>query len=224
MIYICGDSFAPDIFRQAARHVGIPLCDTAQEAELVIIAQDTPTLPNNGTRDLTVINAAVYLTLREFKGPVLLTSQVPPGFTRSFHEPRLYCQAETLRIKDAFERAIAPEQHIIGCMNPDDPLPIEIHRWLEKFPAPIHKMKYEEAEFSKIAINVTLAHQVTLANALSHKASGYGCDWNVIANVLRHDKRIGPHAYLTPGNWKESPHLLRDYVTFHGGLDFLNIE
>ena len=213
MIHIVGDSHAPDIFRRAARHVGVPLCDMAQ-AELVIISQDCPTNPD-GSRDLTWIDGLVYFTLRECKCPVVITCQVPPGFTRKYADARVFHQAETLRIKDAFERAIAPEQHIVGCMNPDAPLPIAYHRWLEKFPAPIHKMTYEDAEYAKIAINVTLAHQVTLANALSERGAQFGADWTRIKTVLQHDKRIGPHAYLDPGDWRESPHLLRDYVSFH---------
>ena len=214
MIHIVGDSHAPEIFRRAARYVGVPLCGLNDNPELVIISQDCPTNPD-GTRDLSAINMLVYMTLRAFKGPVVLTSQVPPGYTRRFNTERLYHQAETLRIKDAFERAINPEQHIVGCMNPDAPLPIAYHRWLQKFPAPIHKMTYEEAEYAKIAINVTLAHQVTLANALSERGAQFGADWTRIKTVLQHDKRIGPHAYLDPGDWRESPHLLRDYVSFH---------
>jgi len=213
MIHIIGDSFAPEIFRQAARHVGIPLCGV-EEAQLVFICQDVET-DADGTRHMERARYLVSKALMDSAALVVVTSQVEPGFTRKFNTPRLYCQAETLRIKDAFERAIFPEQHIIGCMNPDEPLPIPYWRWIERFPAPMHKMTYEEAEFAKIAINVTLAHQVTLANALSAKASSYGCEWGRIANILRHDKRIGPHAYLTPGDWRESPHLLRDYKTFY---------
>jgi len=213
MIHIVGDSHAPEIFRRAARYVGFPVCEM-EEAELVLIAQDCPTNPD-GSRDLTWIHGLVYLTLRQCKCPVLITCQVPPGFTRQYAGTRIFCQAETLRIKDAFERATNPEQHIIGCLNPDAPLPIALHRWLEKFPAPIHKMTYEEAEYSKIAINVSLAHQVQMTNALAFKAKQYGCDWEVIKKVLQHDKRIGPHAYLEPGDWTQSPHLLRDYVTFN---------
>ena len=113
MIHIVGDSHAPEIFRRAARYVGVPLCGLNDNPELVIISQDCPTNPD-GTRDLSAINMLVYMTLRAFKGPVVLTSQVPPGYTRRFNTERLYHQAETLRIKDAFERAINPEQHIVG--------------------------------------------------------------------------------------------------------------
>ena len=214
MIHIVGDSHAPEIFRQAARHVGLPLCSLG-EADLVIIAQDCPTNPD-GSRDLTQINQLVYLTLRATQAVVVLTTQVPPGFTRKWARPNLYHQAETLRIKDALERAITPEQHIIGCLNPSDPLPLPYWRWIERFPAPVHRMSYEEAEFCKIAINVNLAHQVTLANVMAEKAAQLGCDWNVIRKVLNCDHRIGK--YTEPGDWRQSPHLLRDYVTFHETL------
>lgn len=203
----------PEVFRRAARQVGVPVC-SLNEAHLAIIAQDMPTNPD-GSRDPTAIEQLIYFTRREWSGPILLTSQVTPGFTRKFKDWNLYCQAETLRNRDAFERALYPEQHIIGTWNGNDPLPIALHRWLEKFPAPIHKMTYEEAEYAKIAINVCLAHQVALANSLAHRAREFGCDWEQVKKVLQHDRRIGRHAYLDPGDWTQSAHLLRDYKTFH---------
>ena len=213
-LHIAGDTHAPEIFRRAARHVGVTLCGIT-EAQLVIVAQDTPT-DADGTRDVEHISYLTRGALAATTAPVVLTSQVEPGFTRRFDDVRLYHQAETLRIKDAYERALHPEQHIIGCMFPAAPLPLALVGWLAHFPAPVHQMTYEEAEFSKIAINVTLAVQVENASQLAGKAATYGCDWGRIKTVLQHDRRIGPHAYLEPGDWRESPHLLRDWKTLYG--------
>ena len=74
-------------------------------------------------------------------------------------------------------------------------------------------MTWEEAEFSKIAVNMALAAQVDYANRMSKYAEHYGADWKVVCRSLRLDKRIGPEAYLTPGRWQDSKHLLRDFYT-----------
>ena len=142
----------------------------------------------------------------------MLTSQVYPGFTRSLGRP-IYHMAETLRVKDAEERALHPEQFIIGCEFPERSLPAALLNYVAPFNCPVFRMTWEEAEFAKIAINMTLAAQVDSANRLSKVAEKLGVDWDVIKNVLKHDRRIGKYSYLEPGDWKKSSHLLRDYVT-----------
>jgi UDPglucose 6-dehydrogenase len=72
---------------------------------------------------------------------------------------------------------------------------------------------YETAEFSKIAINMWLAAQVDCTNRLSAAAAKVGADWETVAKAMRLDPRIGPEAYLVPGRWQDSLHLLRDHVT-----------
>ena len=211
MICIFGDGMAPDTFRQAFFKKGIAVTANIKEADLVVMAKDTPT-DEEGNRDLECISLLTKHIYGRTKGVVLLSSQVPPGFTRSLHIP-IWCMAETLRVKDALQRALHPEQHIIGCENPNAPLPKAIIDFLDLFPAPVFKMSYESCEFSKIAINMTLASQVENTNRLSKAAEHFKANWEDIAIVLSHDGRIGPKSYLTPGDWKKSPHLLRDWVT-----------
>ena len=209
-ISILGDSHAPHIFRQAAGAKGFVFC-SPELASLVIIAQDTPTV--NGERYLDSIYKMTRHALANYPGIILLTSQVTPGFTRAFNSERLYHQSETLRIKDALERALRPEQFIIGCMYPEKVLPEAILNYVQPFNCPVWQMTYEEAEYSKIAINMTLAAQVQNTNRLADIATKLGIRWSVIANVLKHDRRIGPYSYLEPGDWRLSAHLLRDAMT-----------
>ena len=214
LVHILGDSHAPIIFRAACEIKKIPMTEDITRADLVIIAQDTPT-NESGHRDQGPIVQHVYETLRQTTCPVILTSQVTPGFTRQFNCERLYCQAETLRMRDPMKRALEPEQIIVGMFDSMFMVGGVVEEFYLRFlpDGPIVCCSYEEAEFSKIAINVTLAHQVTLANALSERAKQYGCDWNRIRLILGYDKRMG--AYTEPGDWKKSRHLLRDYVWFH---------
>ena len=118
--------------------------------------------------------------------------------------------AETLRIKDALERALHPEQFVIGCMTPEVQLPDVLRNMLSIFGCPVWTMPYEAAEFSKIAINATLASQVENTNRLYHAASKLGLDWDMVTRVLKRDRRIGRWSYLEPGHWEDSSHIMRD--------------
>ena len=211
MICFLGNTLSPNTMREAAKQKGLPVTDIPIEADLVFYSQDTPT-DEKGNRDVELIRKAISL-LVNLKGILVLTSQVPPGFTRSLNRP-IYYQAETLRIKDAMERALNPEMHIVGCLDTGWPLPKTYFEYLEVFNCPIFKMSCEEAEYAKIAINMCLITQVEMSNVLYEKANKIGADWEIIKAVLQQDRRIGPYAYLEPGKWGDSEHLLRDYVTF----------
>jgi len=206
-----GTSFAPTHLKAAAVKRGFELTDDPALADLVFVSEDTPT-DENGKRDLKLIEIMVRETYARTTAPLVLTSQVPPGFTRSLNLP-IYHMAETLRVKDAEERAMYPEQFIIGWAVGSE-FATEIIKFVVAFqPSAVHKCTWETAEFAKIAINMTLASQVESANCLSQAASRVGADWEQIIKILQHDKRIGPHAYLTPGRWQDSKHLYRDFIT-----------
>ena len=215
MIYFVGTSFAPIHLRIAATLRGLKIAEKIGDADLVFISEDTP-VKASGERDLQPIRQLIIQTVLCDAHPeatIVLTSQVPPGFTRATGGGRLYHMSETLRVKDAAERALHPEQFIVGCLNPEKPLPLVFLNYLIAFNCPVFQVSYEEAEFAKIAINMTLAAQVDNANHLSAVAARVGANWEKVANILRHDRRIGHYSYLEPGDWKQSPHLLRDYMT-----------
>lgn len=211
MICFVGFSHAPNKLREAANRRGLEMCPEIAEAELVFISQDTPT-DEYGNRDLDYIARLIEAVQKKASGVIVLTSQVPPGFTRKMGLD--YHMAETLRIRDAEERAYNPEQFIIGSRS--GALSMNLVRYFEAFPdAAVHVMSLENAEFAKIAINMTLAKQVMWANELEAKCRKLGnVDYRSIQAVLKADRRIGPDAYLEPGDWRKSPHLLRDWVTF----------
>ena len=217
MIFFLGSSYAAVTLREAARRRGLKIAEHVDEADLVFVSEDTPT-NENGERNLELIEE--QLSLVNWKSTTVLTSQVPPGFTRdrarilSNHE--LYHQAETLRIEDGLQRAMYPEMFIVGTEHTDTPLIPAYQEYLEAFDCPIYQVSYEEAEFAKIAINAILISQVETTNMLSAAADKVGADWAKVTQILRRDSRIGKYCYLTPGRWQNSKHLLRDYVTLTG--------
>lgn len=213
MIYFLGTSHAATNLRNAAIMRGVRMAVTLDQAKIVFVSEDTPT-DENGNRDLGIIREL----LRQASAigcPIVLTSQVPPGFTRSLGLPHIYHQAETLRIKDAEARALSPDYIVVGCLSYQsyELLPEAYRQYLEAFRCPVKIVTYEDAEFSKIAVNMTLAAQVDNTNRLAKAAQQMGANWWHVAEVLRLDSRIGPHSYLMPGRWQDSKHLLRDYVT-----------
>jgi UDPglucose 6-dehydrogenase len=209
MIHFIGDSYAANNLREAARRRGLPLTDKWYEADVIFVSQDTKT-DGNGKRHLSEIKH--LLDLYPYCGTIVLTSQFPPGFCRVW--PRfIYHQAETLRVGDGIQRAMYPEMFIVGSDDPDKMLPTAYWQYLKAFDCPVFHVTWEEAEFAKIAINMTLAAQVDNTNRLAAAADKLGIRWHKVAQILRHDSRIGKYSYLTPGRWQDSPHLLRDYVT-----------
>ena len=209
---IVGDSHAAKTFNEAAIRKGFTM-SSVELADLVLVAQDTPTY-DTGQRNLGPIKAIIARARLQSKpdAVILHSCQVPPGFTRSLGL-NLYHMAETLRIKDALARAVKPEQIVIGCEHPERALPQALLEYVIPFNCPVWPVTFEEAEFSKIAINMTLAAQVDHTNRLKAVCDKLGLRWDAIAPILKHDGRIGHKSYLQPGRWQDSKHLLRDYYT-----------
>jgi UDPglucose 6-dehydrogenase len=159
----------------------------------------------------TYMNAAVDLLPARL--PVVLVSQVPPGFIRPYSRRRsnLFYQVDTIIMNRALERATMPERFVVGCARPHDNLHPDYYTYLTAFNCPIVKMSYESAELSKLAINYYLAKQIETTNALAAVARHVGADWDEMAPGLRLDARIGPHAYIRPG--EPGGHLPRDIRT-----------
>ena len=194
---------------------------TADGADLkrcgvVYIAADVPT-DDQGQSDLSSIRALIDTVAAGLGREAILVilCQVPPGFTRSLALPkeRLYYQVETLIFGRAVERAMHPERFIVGCAEPDRPIPQAMHAFLSAFSCPILPMRYESAELAKISINCCLVASVTVANTLAELSERIGADWSEIIPALKLDKRIGPHAYLAPGLGLAGGNLERDLAT-----------
>lgn len=146
---------------------------------------------------------------------LVVLCQVPPGFTRKvgIAPERLYYQVETLVFGIAVDRAINPERFIVGCADAARPLPAAYREHLSAFGCPILPMCYESAELAKIAINCCLVASVSVANTLAELCERMSADWSEIAPALKLDKRIGAHAYLSPGLGIAGGNLERDLET-----------
>jgi UDPglucose 6-dehydrogenase len=183
---------------------------------VVYISTDVAT-DDEGRSDLSTVRSLIDKSLQGMKQDAILVilCQVPPGFTRtlSLAPERLYYQVETLVFGRAVDRAVNPERFIVGCADPEAPLPTAYREFLTAFGCPILPMRYESAELAKIAINCCLVASVSVANTLAELCERIGAAWSEIAPALKLDKRIGAHAYLAPGLGIAGGNLERDLAT-----------
>lgn len=186
------------------------------QCDVVYISTDVAT-DDRGQSDLSRVEALIAAVTRALRADATLVvlCQVPPGFTRriALAKERLYYQVETLVFGRAVDRALNPERFIVGCTRPEAPLPPAYHAFLQAFGCPVLPMQYESAELAKIAINCCLVASVSVANTLAELCERIGAVWSEIAPALKLDKRIGPHAYLSPGLGIAGGNLERDLAT-----------
>jgi UDPglucose 6-dehydrogenase len=211
----------PDLPELIAQHA-TRLVFTADAAELrrcdiVYIAADVPT-DDAANSDLAPIRILIDRVAAHLRDDALLVilCQVPPGFTRGLAVAapgRLFYQVETLVFGRAVERALHPERFIVGCADPRRKLPERYRTLLDAFGCPILTMRYESAELAKISINFCLVASISVANTLAELSEGIGADWSEIVPALRLDRRIGEHAYLSPGLGIAGGNLERDLRT-----------
>lgn len=191
------------------------------KCELVFYSLDVCTNESNksDTGPLTELIRATAPHLSAGTTAVVL-SQVAPGYMRQLRtELRglspadFYYQVETLIFGRAVERAMQPERFIVGADDPSGSLPAPFQAWHASFGCPVLVMRLESAELAKIAINFFLVSSITTTNTLAEVCERVGARWDEIVPALRLDKRIGPHAYLSPGLGIAGGNLERDLVT-----------
>lgn len=184
--------------------------------DVVYVAPDIPT-DDLGKSDLEPIDQLLNLVFDAARNDavVVVLSQVPPGFSRKrARAGRIYYyQVETLIFGRAVERALYPERYIVGCDDPEKPLPQAYEVFLNAHGCPILKMRYESAELAKISINMCLVASVSTANTLAEICEKIGADWSEIVPALKLDRRIGQYSYLAPGLGIAGGNLERDLAT-----------
>lgn len=183
------------------------------EGTLAFVAQDV--LDHGDSVALAEVKKLLSLA-RDRHQYVVVLSQVPPGWTRAAagaqaHLSRVFYQVDTIIVRQAVARMVRPEQVVVGCVAPDEPLPLAYQEYLGALMCPVLQTSYESAELAKCAINYALAKQVEMARELAAAAQVCHAKYSHVAAVLLRDARIGPYAYLRPGEINQ--HLRRDVST-----------
>jgi UDPglucose 6-dehydrogenase len=145
---------------------------------------------------------------------VLISSQVPVGFTRELEEAwssrgcRFAYSPENLRLGRALESFRRPQRVVVGVREMANRPPLAA--LFAPFCDRIEWMSVESAEMTKHALNAFLATSVTFANELARLCETVGADAKEVERGLKSDVRIGERAYLSPGSAFAGGTLARD--------------
>jgi UDPglucose 6-dehydrogenase len=189
-----------------------------QDADVLWIAFDTPVDEQD--------NADIFYIEKNFEKiapfihegmKIIISCQVPVGFTRYLQNQfnkknpgkKVYFaySPENLRLGKALKTFLEPDRVIIG-IRPEEkeqflPVFISISKRLEW-------MCIESAEMTKHAINAFLATSICFANEIATLCEFTRANAKEVERGLKTEERIGPQAYLNPGNAFSGGTLARD--------------
>jgi UDPglucose 6-dehydrogenase len=109
----------------------------------------------------------------------------------------------------------APERFVAGVRTERDRE--ELAALLAPFGADVEWMRVESAEMTKHALNGFLATSVAFINEVAAICESVGADAAEVSRGLKSERRIGPRAYLAPGDAFAGGTLARD-IGFLRGL------
>ncbi len=189
------------------------------DADVVWIAFDTP-VDEEDCADVGFVlrHAEQALSAAREGALVLSSSQMPAGTMQRLQEAveaarpdaqfAFACSPENLRLGTAIEVFMHPDRVIAGVR--DDRARDAVAALFAPITSRIEYMSIESAEMTKHAINAFLAASVTLINELASLCECVGADARDVARGLKTERRIGPHAYLSPGAAFAGGTLARD--------------
>jgi UDPglucose 6-dehydrogenase len=184
-----------------------------KECDLVFISVDS-LVSDDG--ELNTSNVEGYFdsvsTIISDDVPIVIMSQVSPGFTRiiSKNRPQTYYQMETLVFGEGLHRATSPERYVVGVEETSNPINPLYQIFLKQGGCDILKMNFESAELTKLSANFILASTITATNTLASLSAKVDANWKLISHALKLDRRIGPHAYLDAGLGIGGSNIVRD--------------
>ncbi|HTU77304.1 MAG TPA: nucleotide sugar dehydrogenase [Solirubrobacteraceae bacterium] len=155
----------------------------------------------------------------------VVSSQLPVGSVARLHERcaqqrgdgglRFACVPENLRLGRALESFRARDRIVAGVRTERDR--DELAALLAPFSAEVQWMRVESAEMTKHALNGFLATSVAFINEVAEICESVGADAEEVSRGLKSEQRIGPRAYLGPGEAFAGGTLARD-IGFLRGL------
>jgi UDPglucose 6-dehydrogenase len=155
---------------------------------------------------------------------VVVSSQLPVGSIARLHERctvrrpegnlRFASVPENLRLGHALESFRASDRIVAGVRDERDR--VELAELLAPFGASVQWMRVESAEMTKHALNGFLATSVAFINEVAEICESVGADAEEVSRGLRSEERIGPRAYLGPGDAFAGGTLARDIGFLHG--------
>lgn len=203
------------------------IAGAGRRAHVTWIALDVPIGADDRADLSTVIQTAEILTpALGSHDLVVVSSQVPVGTCHALQArlgagdpasgPVVAYVPENLRLGAAIDRFRQPDMVVVGVE--DDVARSRLEDLFASFEAPTVFTTLRTAEMVKHAINAFLGTSISLANELGDLCEVLGVDGQTVAEAMRLDRRIGPHARVTPGLGFSGGTLARDlvYLRDHG--------
>lgn len=196
--------------------------DTAEaldDAEVIWVAYDTPVDDEDRADvEFVVERVARLFPLLATGTLVLISSQLPVGTTRRLEQayvavcpgkPVTFAYSpENLRLGKAINVFTQPDRVVAGVRSEADRE--RLAQLFRPFTERIEWMSVESAEMTKHALNAFLAISVTFINEVAILCEQVGADAKEVECGLRSEARIGPKAYLSPGEAFAGGTLARD--------------
>jgi UDPglucose 6-dehydrogenase len=196
-------------------------CDSPSamaDAEVLWIAFDTPVdEQDNADPGYIEKNFEVVSEFLPDRVKILISSQVPVGFTRhlaqkfteKYPNKKVFFaySPENLRLGKALKTFLEPDRIIIGTVPGEKEVFLPVFLTVSDR---LEWMSVESAEMTKHAINSFLAASICYANEIATLCEYVGADAKEVERGLKTEERIGPKAYLTPGNAFSGGTLARD--------------
>jgi UDPglucose 6-dehydrogenase len=158
---------------------------------------------------------------------VVVSSQLPVGsvaalearaaVSRPGRVLRFACVPENLRLGGALEVFRRPDRVVVGVRSDADRP--ELAATLAPFTSNIEWMRVESAEMTKHALNGFLATSVAFINEVAAICEHVGADAAEVSRGLKSERRVGPRAYLAPGDAFAGGTLARDVAFLRGLAD-----
>jgi UDPglucose 6-dehydrogenase len=150
---------------------------------------------------------------------VVVCSQLPVGSSALLQERcaaargsagplRFACVPENLMLGQALESFREPDRIVAGVRTDADRH--ELAELLAPFSSEVQWMRVESAEMTKHALNGFLATSVAFINEIAAICESVGADADEVSRGLKSERRIGPRAYLGPGDAFAGGTLARD--------------
>ncbi|MBI4445348.1 MAG: UDP-glucose/GDP-mannose dehydrogenase family protein [Acidobacteria bacterium] len=177
-----------------------------RDVHFIFISHDTP-VDESDESDLSCVMESVELVRKVRKKPaiVCITAQVPVGTCdriekslRASLGPRTYVLyiPEFLRLGTAIQLFRSPDRVVIGG---EKQAARKAARLYEPLKCPILITERRSAEMAKHSSNAFLAASISFINEISDLCEATGADATEVAKVMKMDRRIGKHAFLSPG-------------------------
>jgi UDPglucose 6-dehydrogenase len=193
--------------------------DALARVDWAWVAYDTP-IDDDDRADIEWVlsHASRLLAPLPENALVIVSAQLPVGSVAALQERclavrgdaglRFACIPENLRLGHALDSFRAPERIVVGVRDQADRQ--ELAELLAPFGGELQWMGVESAEMTKHALNGFLATSVTFMNEIATVCESVGADAAEVSRGLKSERRIGPKAYLDPGDAFAGGTLARD--------------